>query len=69
MGGIFQLIDLLPAVLAIFLAWLLVAFLVGRMFQNKKTRRRILWGAVTIYALAFLAYFGFIAFVLSGNLN
>ena len=48
---------------------LLLAFLVGRLFQNKKTRKQILWGSLIAYGLAFIAYFGFITFVLSGNLN
>jgi VIT1/CCC1 family predicted Fe2+/Mn2+ transporter len=69
MGGLPQMIDLLAIALAILAFLLLSAFLVGTLFQNKKTRKRILWGALTIYALAFVAYFGFIAFVLSGNPN
>ena len=69
MGGIYQLMELLAAAIAILAILLLLAFLVGRLFQNKRTRKRILWAALTIYALACIAYFGFIAFVLSGNLN
>ena len=69
MGGIPQLLDILAVAIAILAILLLLAFLVGRLFQSRKTRRRILWGALTIYVLAFIAYFGFIAFVLSGNLN
>jgi len=69
MGGAFQLLDLLAVTLAILVASLLVAFLVGKLFQRKRTRKRILWGAVILYVLAVIAYFGFIAFVLSGNVN
>ena len=69
MGGAFQLLDLLAVTLAILVASLLVAFLVDKLFQRKRTRKRILWGAVILYVLAVIAYFGFIAFVLSGNVN
>jgi bacteriorhodopsin len=69
MGGIYQLMELLAVAIAILAILLLLVFLVGRLFQKQRTRRRILWGALTIYALAFVAYFGFIGFVLSGNLN
>jgi predicted permease len=69
MGGAFQLLYLLAVALAILVASLLVAFLVGRLFQSKRTRKWILWGTVIVYALAFVAYFGFIALVLSGNVN
>ena len=69
MGGIPQLLDLLPVALAIFAALLLVAFLISRLFQNQKTRKRIILGTIALYLLGFFSYFGFIAFVLSGNLN
>jgi len=69
MGGVPQLVELLAVALAILAIALLLAFLVGRLFQSKRTRKRILWGALIIYVLVFIAYFGFIAFVLSGNLN
>ncbi|MBB5316769.1 hypothetical protein HDF09_001438 [Edaphobacter lichenicola] len=69
MGGIPQLIELLSLAVAIFVATLLIAFLIGKLFENKLIRRRIMLGALGIYALAFVAYFGFIAFILSGNLN
>ena len=69
MGGIPQLLDILAIAFAILVVMLLLAFFVGRLFQSNRTRKRILWGALTIYALAFIGYFGFIAFVLSGNLN
>ena len=44
MGGAFQLLDLLAVTLAILVASLLVAFLVDKLFQRKRTRKRILWG-------------------------
>jgi hypothetical protein len=69
MGGIPQLIDLLAVALAILAVLVLAALLVGRLFQSKRTRRRILWGSLIVYVLAFVAYFGFIAFVVSGSLN
>jgi|GEM_PF-5146536 len=47
----------------------LIAFLVGKLFKSKRTRKQILWGSLIAYALAFVAYLGFIAFLLSGNLN
>jgi hypothetical protein len=62
-------LGLLIAAIAILALLLLLAFLVGRLFQSKKIRKRILWGSLTIYVLACIAYFGFIAFVMSGNLN
>jgi hypothetical protein len=69
MGGIPQLLDMLAVALAILLVMLLLAFLVGKLFQSKRTRKRILWGTLTVYVLAFVAYFGYIAFLLSGNVN
>jgi predicted acyltransferase len=69
MGGIPQLLSLVPAAVAILAGLLLVAFLVGRCFRDKKTRKRIMIGAIGAYLLALLAYFGWIAFILSGNLN
>jgi hypothetical protein len=66
MGGIVQLVTV---AVAIFIALVLVAFLVGKFFQNKKTRKRIMIGTIAVYLLAIVGYFGFIAFVLSGNLN
>ncbi len=69
MGGIPQLLDLLSVALAILAVLLLAAFLLGRLFQSRQIRKRILWGAMTLYAVAFIAYFGFIAFILSGNVN
>jgi hypothetical protein len=67
MGGIPQLVEMLTVALAILVVMLLLAFLVGKLFQNKTTRKWILWGTLTIWVLAFTAYFGFIAFLLSGN--
>ena len=69
MGGIPQLIDLLAVALAILALLVLAALLIGRLFQSKRTRRRIIWGSLIVYVLAFIAYFGFIAFIVSGSLN
>jgi hypothetical protein len=69
MGGISQLLDMLAIALAILVVMLLLAFFVGKTFQSKRTRKWILWGTLAVYALAFVAYFGFIALVLGGNLN
>ena len=66
MGGIPQLLAIALAVLVVML---LLAFLVGKLFQSKRTRKWILWGTFTVYVLAFVAYFGFIALVLSGNVS
>ena len=69
MGGIPQLITMLAVAFAILVGVVLLAFVLGKLFQNKKTQKRIMIGAIAIYTVAFLAYFGFIAFILSGNLN
>jgi hypothetical protein len=69
MGGVFQVISLIPWALGILAALLLIAFLVGRLFQDKKTRRKIVVGAVVIYVLVVTTYVGFVAFILSGNIN
>lgn len=69
MGGIFQFLYLLAVSLAILAVLLLVAFLVGRFFRNRKTRRQIMIGAIAIYFLVFVCFWGYIAFILSGDLN
>jgi hypothetical protein len=69
MGGIYQLFSLVVVAVAILAALLLVAFLVGRFFQDKKIRKRIMIGAVAVYLLAIVGFFGFITFILSGNVN
>jgi len=69
MGGAYQLLDLLLIALAILVVLFLLAFLVSRLFQSRRTRKWILWGSLTVYALAFFSYFAFLAFVLSGNVN
>ena len=48
---------------------ILAAYLIGKCFQDRKTRKRIMIGTIAVYALICVAYFGFIAFVLSGDLN
>jgi hypothetical protein len=69
MGGLPQLAEMLMVAVAILVIFLGIAFLVSRLFQSPQTRKRILIGAVVTYIAAFVGYFGFIAFVLSGNLN
>ena len=69
MGGLFQLAEMLMTAAAILAIWLIVAFLISRLFLSPKTRKRIIWVAVAVYAVAFIGYFGFIAIILSGNLN
>jgi hypothetical protein len=54
---------------AIFIALILAAYLVGKCFHNRKTRKRIMVGTVVVYSLICVAYFGLIAFVLSGDIN
>jgi bacteriorhodopsin len=65
-SGVSQLVLIAVATLA---ALLLLGSLVGRFFQNPKIRRRIMLAAVAVYLLALVAYFGFIAVLMSGNLN
>ena len=69
MGGFPQLITMLAVAFAILVGVVLLAFVLGKLFQNKKTRKHIMVGAIAIYTIGFLAYFGFIAFILSGSLN
>lgn len=69
MGGIPQALDLIAIALVILVALLIVSFLVGRFFEDKRTRKRIMLGAVGLFLLAVLGYVGFIAFILSGNIN
>jgi hypothetical protein len=45
MGGIYQLLSLAPMAVTILAAMLLLAYLVGRFFRDKKTRKRIMGGA------------------------
>jgi hypothetical protein len=54
---------------AIFVVLISVAYLVARCFQNKRTRKRIMIGTIVVYSLACVAYFGFLGFILSGDLN
>ena len=69
MGGLPQLAELLMMAAGVLAVVLLVAFLVGRLFPAAKTRKRIMIGAGALYLIAFIGYFGFIAFILSGSLN
>jgi predicted permease len=61
--------SLVAIATAVFAALLLMAFLIGRLFQSKKIRKRIMVGTIALYVVVALGYFGFIAYVLSGNLN
>jgi hypothetical protein len=54
---------------AIFIALMLAAYLIGKCFQDPKTRKRIMVGTVVAYSLICVAYFGFIALVLSADVN
>ncbi|MGA7155606.1 MAG: hypothetical protein WBY53_02095 [Acidobacteriaceae bacterium] len=69
MGGAFQLIEMLATAATLFVVVMLIAFVVSRFFQSKKVRKWIILAAIGVCGLAFIGYFGFIAFVLSGNLN
>ena len=69
MGGIPQLVSLLAVALAILVGVILIAYMAGKLFQNKRTRKRIMIGSIVLYVIAFVGYFWFIAFILSGNLN
>ena len=68
-GGLYQLAELLTMAAGVLIVVILVAFLVSRLFRSAKTRKRIMIGAAVLYLIAFVGYFGFIATVLSGNLN
>jgi cytochrome bd-type quinol oxidase subunit 2 len=54
---------------AIFIVLILAAYLIGKCFPDRKTRKRIMVGTIAVYSLVCIAYFGFIAFVLSGDIN
>ena len=69
MGGLPQLAEMIMVAVALCAAVLLVAFLISRMFPSQKTRKRIIVSAAVICLIAVFGYFGFIAFILSGNLN
>ena len=53
----------------IFVVLMLLACLVGKFFKNRQTGKSITIGTAVFYGLICVAYFGFIAFVMSGNLN
>ncbi|SFS21517.1 hypothetical protein SAMN05421771_4228 [Granulicella pectinivorans] len=69
MGEILQLVYRLGIAAAVFAVLLLAAFLVRRLFESPKTRKRIILGTTAMYLACLIACFGFIAFILSGNLN
>jgi drug/metabolite transporter (DMT)-like permease len=54
---------------AILIVLIVVAHLIGKCFKNPRTRKQIMIGTVVVYCLVCVAYFGFIAFVLSGDIN
>jgi hypothetical protein len=57
MAGVPQLFKFLAEAIAVFIALLLMAFLVSRQFHDKRLRKRIILGAITLYLLAFAGYF------------
>ena len=67
--GFYQIGYVVAAAAAIFVALVLGAFFAGRLFQDRKIRRRIMMGTIVIYLLVVVGYFGLIAFSLSGNLT
>ena len=69
MGGIPQFAILLSIAAAMVAALLLLAFLVGKLFKSRVVRKRIMIGAIVTSLIGVVGYFGFIAFILSGNLN
>jgi hypothetical protein len=69
MGGLLQLAEMIMVAGALCGVALVVAFLVSRLFPNPKTRKYILISVGVICVLAVCGYFGFIAFILRGNLN
>jgi hypothetical protein len=46
-----------------------LAYLIGKCFKSPRTRKRIMIGTIIAYCLICVAYFGFIAVVLSGDVN
>ena len=60
---------LIGIAVAILIVLIVVAYLVGRCFKNQRTRKQIMLGTIVVYCLVWVAYFGFIAFVLSGDIN
>ena len=54
---------------AIFVVLVVAAYLVGRCFEAPATRRAIMIGTIVLYFVAFVSYFGFIAFIMSGKVN
>lgn len=54
---------------AIFVVLVIVAYLVGLCFKSRKVRKGIIFGTIAFCLLAATCYFGFIAFILSGDPN
>ena len=61
--------SLLLIAAAIFAVLVVAAYLVGKLFSARTTRRAIMVGTIVVYSLAFACYFGFITLVMSGNVN
>lgn len=60
---------LIGIAVAIFIVLIVAAYLVAKFFKDRRTRKRIMIGTVVVYCVVCFAYFGFIALVLSGNVN
>jgi hypothetical protein len=69
MGGLFQFAEMIVVAAALSGVALILASLVSRLFPSARTRRYIVISVATVCVLAVCGYFGFIAFILSGNLN
>jgi len=54
---------------AVLVVLAIAAHLVGLCFKSRKVRRGIMIGTIAVYVLVATCYFGFIAFILSGDLN
>jgi hypothetical protein len=61
--------SLLGIAFGLFAVMMLIAFLIGRLFADQRIRKRIMIVAGALCGLAFGGYFGFIAFVMSGDIN
>ena len=62
-------IELLAISAGTLIGLLLIAVLIGRLFKDRRTRRCIFIGAIAVYVVIAVSYFGFIALVMGGNLN
>lgn len=69
MGGIPQFAILFSIAAMLVAAVLCITFFVSKLFKSRVVRKRIMTGAIVICLLGVVGYFGFIAFILSGNIN